>query len=90
MKVAVDRSTARRGITRIVVGATAVVVLALSLSVYFAPVSAGAIFAAPLCGDGSAPDYGFTYDMQQAHWTVDWQDYASEEAVTEVDAVPDR
>jgi hypothetical protein len=90
MKVAVDRNTARRGITRIVVGATAVVVLAFSLSVYFAPVSAGAIFAAPLCGDGSAPDYGFTYDLQQAHWTVDWQDYASEQAVTEVDAVLDR
>ena len=43
-----------------------------------------------LCGDGSAPDYGFTYDLQQAHWTVDWQDYASENAVTEVDAVLDR
>ena len=65
-------------------------VLAFSLSVYFTPASAGAIFAAPLCGDGSAPDYGFTYDLQQAHWTVDWQDYVSEQAVTEVDAVLDR
>jgi hypothetical protein len=90
MKVAVDRNTARRGITLIVVGVTAVMVLAFSLSVYFTPANAGAIFAAPLCGDGSAPDYGFTYDLQQAHWTVDWQDYASENAVTGVDAVLDR
>jgi hypothetical protein len=65
-------------------------VLAFSLSVYFTPVSAGAMFAVPLCGGGSAPDYGFTYDLQQAHWTVDWQDYASEKAVAEVDTVLDR
>jgi hypothetical protein len=65
-------------------------VLVFSLLVYFTPASAGAIFAAPLCGGGSAPDYGFTYDLQQAHWTVDWQDYASDKAVTEVDTVLDR
>jgi len=86
----VDRNTARRCITLTVVGVTAAVVLAFSLSVHFTPASAGAIFAAPLCGGGSAPDYGFTYDLQQAHWTVDWQNYASEQAVTEVDAVLDR
>jgi hypothetical protein len=28
--------------------------------------------------------------LQQAHWTVDWQGYASEQAVTEVDAILDR
>lgn len=89
MKVAlVDRNKARRGITPIVV--TAVVVLAYSLSVRFTPASASPLIAAPLCGDGSAPDYGFTYDLQQAHWTVDWQGYASENAVTEVDAVLDQ
>jgi hypothetical protein len=65
-------------------------VLVFSLSVYFTQASAGATFAASLCGDGSAPDYGFTYNLQQAHWTVDWQDYVSEKAVTEVDAVLDR
>lgn len=65
-------------------------VLAFSLAVYFTLTSAGATFAAPLCGDGSAPDYGFTYDLQQVHWTVDWQDYASEKAVTDVDAFLDR
>jgi len=52
MKVAVDRNTARRGITLIVVGVTAVMALVSSLSVYFTPASAGAIFAAPLCGGG--------------------------------------
>ena len=90
MKVAVDHNTVRRGITLIVVGVTVVMVLVFSLSAYFIPASAGATFAASLCGDGSAPDYGFTYDLQQAHWTVDWQDYVSEKAVTEVDAVLDR
>jgi hypothetical protein len=84
----VDRNIARRGITLIVAGITVVMVLAFSLSV--SPVSASASFAAPLCGDGSAPDYGFTYDLQQAHWTVDWQGYASEQAVTEVDLILDR
>jgi hypothetical protein len=64
-------------------------ILAFSLSTYFTPARADALLDAPLCGNGSAPDYGFTYDLQQAHWTVDWQGYASEEAVTEVDAVLD-
>jgi len=84
----VDRNTARRGITLIVAGVTTVMVLAFGLSVN--PVSANASFAAPLCGNGSAPDYGFTYDLQQPYWTVDWQDYASEQAVSEVDVVLDR
>jgi hypothetical protein len=73
-----------------IAGVAAVMVLAFSLAVDFTPVSAGAIYAAPLCGDGSAPDYGFSYDLQQAHWTVGWEGYASEDAVTEVDAVLDR
>ena len=85
-----DRHTARRGSTLIVMGVTIVMVLVFSFSVRFTPASAGARVAAPLCGDGSAPNYGFTYDLQQAHWTVDWQNYASEKAVTEVDAVLDR
>ena len=73
-----------------VAGITAVMVLAFCFAVDIIPVSAGANSAAPLCGDGSAPDYGFTYDLQQAHWTVGWEGYASEEAVNEVDAVLDR
>jgi hypothetical protein len=43
-----------------------------------------------MCGNGSAPDYGFTYDLQQAHWTVNWQEYVSEQAVTEVDVILDQ
>ena len=70
-----------------VVCITVVVVL---LSVYFTPAGTDAIFAAPLCGEGSPPDYGFTDDLQQAHWTVNWQNYVSEQAVTEVDAVLDQ
>jgi hypothetical protein len=61
MKVALDFHTTRRGITRMVVGVTVVVVLTLSLSVYFNLGSAGTTLAAPMGGDCSAPDYGFTY-----------------------------
>ena len=54
------------------------------------PARADIILAADLCGQGSAPDYGFTYDLQQIHWTVDWQGYVSEDAVTKVDVILDR
>ena len=81
-----DRNMTRRGITLIVAGFAAVMALAFTLT----PASASAGFAAPLCGDGSAPDYGFNYDQQQAHWTVDWQNYASEQTVTEVDTILDQ
>jgi hypothetical protein len=91
MKVAsVKRNRARQGITMIAAGITAIMVLAFSFLIDFTPASAGAIFAAPLCGSGSAPDYGFTYDLEQAHWTVNWQEYVSEQTVTEVDAILDR
>jgi hypothetical protein len=83
-----DRNKARWGINRILVGVIAFILLVFSLSTYITPSSA--TFAKPLCGDGSTPDYGFSYDLQQAHWTVDWQNYASEQTVTEVDAILDQ
>ena len=87
MKIAVvDRNGKRWGIKLIVGCVTAVMILVLSLSANITPASASPV----LCGDGSAPGYGFTYDLQQAHWTVDWQGYASEQTVTEVDSVLDR
>jgi hypothetical protein len=61
-----------------------------ALLILFIPASTGEIIAASLCGEGSAPDYGFTTDLQQAHWTVDWQDYVSESTVIEVDSILDR
>jgi hypothetical protein len=70
-----------------IAGLTAAIVFMFS---YFTPASADAILAAPLCGEGSAPDYGFAYDLQQAHWTVDWQNYVSEQTVTEVDVILDK
>jgi hypothetical protein len=85
-----DRHTARRGVTLTGLIMTAVMVLAFSPSPHFTPASARTSPSAALCGDGSAPDYGFTYDLQQAHWTVNWQNYASEQAVTQVDTVLDR
>jgi hypothetical protein len=56
-----------------------------SLSGIFTPAQ-----AAPLCGNGSAPDYGLSYDLLQPHWTVGWEDYASEQAVNRVDRVLDQ
>ncbi len=85
------RNPARRGIARIVVAVTAMILVAFSLvAVNLTPASAGRISAAPLCGNGSPPDYGFTYALQQPHWTVNWQDYASQQAVNQVDTILDR
>lgn len=81
-----DRNITRRGITLIIVS----VVVALGFLGCISSVGADTAFAAALCGNGSAPDYGFTYDFQQAHWTVDWEGYASEQAVSEVDVILDR
>jgi uncharacterized membrane protein YgcG len=64
--------------------------VALGLLVYVTPARASVNLAAPLCGDGSAPDYGFSYDLQQPHWTVGWENNASQQAVNEVDAVLDQ
>ncbi len=70
--------------------AAVAMLLALSLSVRSMPVSAGPHAQAGLCGNGAAPDYGFSYDLRQEHWTVNWQDYVSLQAVTEVDAILDQ
>jgi hypothetical protein len=43
-----------------------------------------------LCGNGSAVDnYGFTYAFQQPHWSVDWENYVSEDTVSQVDTILD-
>ena len=82
----INRSQAQRYMILIV----GVIAFTFSLSAYLTPAKAGIILAADLCGQGSAPDYGFTYDLQQVHWTVDWQSFVSENAVTEVDVILDR
>jgi hypothetical protein len=68
----------------------AIIGLAFSGLVSFTPAQAATISAAPPCGNGSAPDYGFTYNLQQSHWTVGWEPYASEETVDEVDTILDQ
>ena len=60
--------------------------LAFSLLGSFTPVQA----QSTLCGNGSPPDYGFSYASLQPHWTVGWELYASEQAVNRVDRVLDR
>jgi hypothetical protein len=87
---AVDVRTAQPVLRRIGVIVAAATVLVLGFSMNFTRASAGPEAAGILCGDGSAPDYGLTYDLQQEHWTVNWQDYVSQEAVDEVDAILDR
>lgn len=50
----------------------------------------GRASAVDLCGEGSAPDYGFTDDLRQPHWTVGWEGYVSEDTVDQVDAILDQ
>ena len=68
----------------------ALLALAFGLLADSTAARANAISTAPLCGDGAAPDYGFTYDLLQPHWTVGWEPHASEQTVSEVDTVLDR
>ena len=90
MKAHLKHSLARRGITLVLLSILAVMVLALGLTVLPMPVQAKSMFATSLCGNGSAPNYGFTYTLQQAHWTVAWQDYVSEQTVIDVDVILDQ
>ena len=85
-----DRRTSRGASTHGWLIVAALMLLALSLSLQFTPAKAGPDFQDVLCGSGSPPDYGFTVDRLQEHWTVNWRDYVSEQAVTEVDAVLDQ
>jgi hypothetical protein len=68
----------------------AAALLAIGLSLPFTPVNASPNADTVLCGNGSAPDYGFTYDLSQEHWTVNWRNYVSQETVAEVDAILDQ
>jgi hypothetical protein len=44
-----------------------------------------------LCGDGSEADqYGFSYDLQQYHWTVDGERYLQQATIDELDTIFDR
>jgi hypothetical protein len=67
----------------------AMIGMAFSLLGSFTPAQAATLSAASLCGNGSAPDYGLSYDLLQPHWTVGWENYASERAVNRVDGVLD-
>jgi hypothetical protein len=90
MKSSRAENPTRRSLTRGLMVVFAVSVLALGLAFFLTPAQAKANFATPLCGNGSAPDYGFTDSLQQAHWTVNWQAYVSEQTVTEVDVILDQ
>ncbi|HZM20733.1 MAG TPA: hypothetical protein VFC02_03255, partial [Anaerolineales bacterium] len=69
----------------------ALIWLAFGLMSYVTPARAETHFVqSQLCGNGSPPDYGFTYNLLQPHWTVGWEDYATEQAVARVDRVFDR
>lgn len=79
----------RRGIQWLTLNVAAAAVLATSLLFATSPASARALLAEPLCGDGVAPDYGFSDSLQQEHWTVDREGLASARTVASVDTVLD-
>jgi hypothetical protein len=68
----------------------AATLLAFGLSIPLTPANASSNADTVLCGNGSAPDYGFSYDLYQEHWTVNWRNYVSEQTVAEVDAILDQ
>lgn len=68
----------------------ALITLAFSLFGYITPATADTIVQQSLCGSGSPPDYGFSYDLLQPHWTIGWENYATEQAVNRLDRVLDR
>jgi len=78
----------RKHSTRQGYGLIAFILLAVSLSAYLTPAHAKQTDE-PLCGNGFSPDYGFTYNLLQPHWTLGWENYASERTVDEVDAILD-
>jgi hypothetical protein len=63
--------------------------LMIGLNTQYIPASAESTLDASLCGNGSSPDYGFSYNLRQPHWTVGWEGYTSEQSVAEVDTVLD-
>ncbi len=64
--------------------------LTLSFLSQFSPARAEQSAAESLCGNGSPPDYGFSYPLRQPHWTIGWQPYASLQAIDQVDQVFDQ
>ncbi len=53
------------------------------------PVAAENLPDDTLCGNGSSPDYGFSYPLRQPHWTVGYEGYVSEQTVARVDTILD-
>src|ERR1041385_2729232 len=68
----------------------AMIGLTISILSQFSPTLAQTSTAEALCGNGSPPDYGFSYPLRQPHWTVGWQPYASAQTVDKVDQIFDR
>jgi hypothetical protein len=64
--------------------------LTLSILSQFSPARAQTTTAESLCGNGSPPDYGFSYQSLQPHWTVGWENYASLQTINKVDNIFDQ
>lgn len=75
---------------KIIVTILMLALLTAGFSTWYSSTQTQVASAATLCGNGSAPDYGFSYSLQQLHWTVNWQGYASQQAVNEVDEILDQ
>ncbi len=64
-------------------------VVLLFSAALFSPVAAGYLPDDSLCGNGSSPDYGFSYSLRQPHWTVGYEGYVSEQTAARVDTILD-
>lgn len=53
------------------------------------PVAAASLPDDTLCGNGSSPDYGFSYSLRQPHWTVGYEGFVSEQTAARVDTILD-
>lgn len=69
---------------------TLVIVLLVGCSPFQIEQQVETDFDEPLCGNGYASDYGFSYDLLQPHWTVGWEDNVSQLTVRQVDNIFDK
>ena len=65
------------------------IVVLLFSAALFTPVAAASLPDDTLCGNGSSPDYGFSYSLRQPHWTVGYDGFVSEQTAARVDTILD-
>ncbi len=79
-----------RGYTQFLVLCTVLFTVISALVGTVTPTQAAPLPQSELCGNGSAPDYGFSYRLDQPHWTVADNQLVSEQAMAQVDVILDK